>query len=241
MTHPAPVHSNHSGARPGADSERRSTSRPRRLSPLDQLLASADNALRTLTPGSTRGQRANPAATTQGDSAPADSHQARHIAGLMRVNHTGEVCAQALYQGQATTAGLPHVRRAMEEAAREEEDHLAWCEERIRELGGVPSRLNPLFYAMSFSIGALAGLAGDRWSLGFVTETENQVVRHLDSHLNQVPLEDERTRAILEQMRIDEQQHATLAREAGGAPLPVPARRLMSLVSRVMTFSTYRI
>lgn len=214
---------------------------PRRLSPLDQLLSRADNALRTLTPGSTRGERPSPAQQATTRSTPADVHQARHLAGLMRINHTGEVCAQALYQGQATTAGLPHVRRAMEEAAREEEDHLAWCEDRIRELGSVPSRLNPLFYAMSFSIGALAGLAGDRWSLGFVSETEKQVVRHLDSHLAQVPLEDERTRAILEQMREDELRHAVTAEEAGGAPLPEPVRRLMTLMSQVMTFSTYRL
>ncbi|WP_111657422.1 2-polyprenyl-3-methyl-6-methoxy-1,4-benzoquinone monooxygenase [Isoalcanivorax indicus] len=213
----------------------------RRLSPLDQLLSRADNALRTLTPGSTRGERPSPAQHATVSSTPADPHQARHLAGLMRINHTGEVCAQALYQGQATTAGLPHVRRAMEEAAREEEDHLAWCEDRIRELGSVPSRLNPLFYAMSFSIGALAGLAGDRWSLGFVSETEKQVVRHLDSHLAQVPLEDERTRAILEQMRDDELRHAVTAEEAGGAPLPPPVRRLMTLMSQVMTFSTYRV
>ena len=213
----------------------------RRLSPLDQLLARADNALRTLTPGATRGERPNPAEAARSDSRPADRHQARHIAGLMRINHTGEVCAQALYQGQASTAGLPHVRRAMEEAAREEEDHLAWCEDRIRELGSVPSRLNPLFYAMSFSIGALAGLAGDRWSLGFVSETEQQVVRHLDSHLGQVPLEDERTRAILQQMREDELRHAVTAEQAGGAALPTPVRHLMTLMSKVMTFSTYRV
>jgi len=213
----------------------------RRLSPLDQLLARADNALRTLTPGATRGERPTPAEAAHGDSRPADAHQARHIAGLMRINHTGEVCAQALYQGQASTAGLPHVRRAMEEAAREEEDHLAWCEDRIRELGSVPSRLNPVFYAMSFSIGALAGLAGDRWSLGFVSETEQQVVRHLDSHLGQVPLEDERTRAILEQMREDELRHAVTAEQAGGAALPPPLRRLMTLMSKVMTFTTYRV
>lgn len=213
----------------------------RRLSPLDQLLARADNALRTLTPGATRGERPNPADAAHSDSRPADVHQARHIAGLMRINHTGEVCAQALYQGQASTAGLPHVRRAMEEAAREEEDHLAWCEDRIRELGSVPSRLNPLFYAMSFSIGALAGLAGDRWSLGFVSETEQQVVRHLDSHLGQVPLEDERTRAILEQMREDELRHAVTAEQAGGAALPPPVRHLMTVMSKVMTFSTYRV
>src|SRR5699024_4280828 len=128
-----------------------------------------------------------------------DAQQRRQVTGLMRINHTGEVCAQALYQGQATTATLPHIRHAMEAAAQEEEDHLAWCDDRIRELGGVPSRLNPLFYAVSYALGAGAGLAGDRWSLGFVSETERQVVRHLDNHLSRLPTSDVRSRAILEQ------------------------------------------
>ena len=217
-------------------------SRPRKLSPLDQLLASADNALRTLTPGTTRAER-QPAGSQpeQAEGATISPEQARHLAGLMRINHTGEVCAQALYQGQATTASLPHVRHAMEQAAKEEEDHLAWCEDRIRELGGIPSRLNPIFYAMSFSIGALAGLAGDRWSLGFVSETEHQVVRHLDSHIAQIPPHDQRTRAILEQMREDELKHAVTAEDAGGAPLPGPIKAAMGLMSKVMTATTYRV
>ena len=213
-------------------------SRPRQLSPLDQLLSRADNALRTLTPGATRAER-QPA----NDAPPATlaDYDRRHLAGLMRINHTGEVCAQALYQGQATTARLPHVRHAMELAAREEEDHLAWCEDRLRELGSAPSKLNPLFYAMSFGIGAAAGLAGDRWSLGFVAETEHQVVRHLESHLQQLPAHDQRSRAILEQMRADELKHAVTAEGAGGAPLPPPVQSLMTLMSRVMTWSTYRL
>src|SRR5699024_2715909 len=135
----------------------------------------------------------------------------------------------------------PHVRHAMEEAAREEEDHLAWCEDRIRELGGVPSRLNPMFYAISYALGAGAGLAGDRWSLGFVAETENQVVRHLESHLHRLPTGDQRSRAIIEQMRSDELKHAITASDAGGAPLPPPIRNAMTLMSKVMTFATYRI
>ncbi|WP_133491964.1 2-polyprenyl-3-methyl-6-methoxy-1,4-benzoquinone monooxygenase [Alcanivorax sp. 24] len=219
----------------------------RHLTPVDQLLSRVDNALRTLTPGSTRASR-QPAAQSSDDeaaikdrSAPLDTRQQRHIAGLMRINHTGEVCAQALYQGQASTATLPHVRHAMEEAAREEEDHLAWCEDRIRELGSVPSRLNPLFYAMSYTLGAGAGLAGDRWSLGFVSETEHQVVRHLERHLSELPAADHRTRAILEQMREDELKHAVTAEDAGGTPLPTPIRRVMTLMSKVMTFTTYRI
>lgn len=216
-----------------------SVKRTRQLSPLDQLLSSVDNALRTLTPGTARAER-QPDYQGQGDQ-PLSDEQARHLAGLMRINHTGEVCAQALYQGQASTAQLPHVRHAMEQAAREEEDHLAWCEDRIRELGGIPSRLNPLFYAMSFSIGAAAGLAGDRWSLGFVSETEHQVVRHLENHLSQIPPHDQRTRAILEQMRDDEMKHAVTAEDAGGAPLPAPIRSAMTLMSKVMTATTYRV
>ena len=216
-------------------------SRPRQISPADQLLSRLDNALRTLAPGAPRGERATPGpSANEAPAASADS-QRQHLAGLMRINHTGEVCAQALYQGQASTASLPHVRQSMEQAAREEEDHLAWCEERLRELDSVPSRLNPLFYGLSFAIGAAAGLAGDRWSLGFVSETERQVVRHLESHLAQIPAEDERSRAILEQMRDDELKHAVVAEDAGGAPLPAPLRTLMGLASKVMTFSTYRL
>ena len=212
--------------------------RSRQLSPLDKLLSSADNALRTLTPGTTKAER-QPANDSPAG-ALADTER-RHIAGLMRINHTGEVCAQALYQGQASTASLPHVRHAMEQAAREEEDHLAWCEDRLAELGSAPSKLNPLFYAMSFGIGAAAGLAGDRWSLGFVAETEHQVVRHLEDHLQQLPMDDQRSRAILEQMRIDELKHAVTAEGAGGAQLPPPIQHVMSLMSKVMTWSTYRI
>ena len=212
--------------------------RSRQLSPLDKLLSSADNALRTLTPGTTKAER-QPANDSPAG-ALADTER-RHIAGLMRINHTGEVCAQALYQGQASTASLPHVRHAMEQAAREEEDHLAWCEDRLAELGSVPSKLNPLFYAMSFGIGAAAGLAGDRWSLGFVAETEHQVVRHLEDPLQQLPMDDQRSRAILEQMRIDELKHAVTAEGAGGAQLPPPIQHVMSLMSKVMTWSTYRI
>lgn len=216
-------------------------SQERHYSPLDRLLSRADNALRTLVPGSTRAHRPSPApAEEEPSEIRFGDGERQHIAGLMRINHTGEVCAQALYQGQASTATLPHVRHAMEEAAQEEEDHLAWCEDRIRELGAVPSRLNPLFYAISYSLGAGAGLAGDRWSLGFVAETENQVVRHLESHLERIPDDDGRTRAILTQMRNDELRHAVTATDAGGTALPLPARHAMTLMSKVMTFTTYR-
>ncbi|MED5612161.1 2-polyprenyl-3-methyl-6-methoxy-1,4-benzoquinone monooxygenase, partial [Pseudomonas sp. JH-2] len=165
----------------------------------------------------------------------------RHIAGLMRINHTGEVCAQALYQGQALTAKLPQVRKAMEEAADEEVDHLAWCEQRIRELGSRPSLLNPLFYGLSFGVGAAAGLISDRISLGFVAATEDQVCKHLDEHLEQLPAEDQKSRAILEQMRVDEEHHANSAIDAGGVRFPAPVKFGMSLLSKVMTKTTYRI
>jgi len=212
----------------------------RHFSPMDRLLSRVDSALRTLTPGSARAERQPPNADPQPE-APLNPSERRHVTGLMRINHTGEVCAQALYQGQASTATLPHVRHAMEAAAREEEDHLAWCDDRIRELGGVPSRLNPLFYAVSYALGAGAGLAGDRWSLGFVSETEHQVVRHLENHLTRLPAGDRRSRAILEQMREDELRHAVTAEGAGGAPLPPPIKGAMALMSKVRTFTTYRI
>jgi ubiquinone biosynthesis monooxygenase Coq7 len=211
----------------------------RRYTTMDQWLARADNALRTLVPGTTRAQREPEAGPVPAHSEPPASERA-HIAGLMRINHTGEVCAQALYQGQATTARLPDVREAMEASAREEEDHLAWCEQRINELGGHPSRFNPIFYALSFSLGAAAGLAGDRWSLGFVAETEHQVVRHLESHLDRIPPADEQSRRIIAQMRADELKHAVTAEEAGGAQLPPPVKNAMTLMSEVMKFTTYR-
>lgn len=158
---------------------------------------------------------------------------------LMRVNHAGEVAAQALFRGHASTAGSPWARAHMERAAEEENDHLAWCERRVRELDSRPSILNPLWYLGSFAIGALAGQAGDKWSLGFVAETEHQVVRHLDKHLARLPARDTRSRAILAQMRGDELQHATAALAAGAAPLPAPVKTLMGLVSKVMTGTAY--
>ncbi|WP_027896277.1 2-polyprenyl-3-methyl-6-methoxy-1,4-benzoquinone monooxygenase [Zestomonas thermotolerans] len=211
----------------------------RHYSPADRLLLQADAALRTLLPFSGQPYRPSPAVTEP--EAELDADDARHVARLMRINHTGEVCAQALYQGQALTAKLPEVRQAMEKAAEEEIDHLAWCEQRIRELGSRPSLLNPLFYGMSFGIGALAGLVSDRVSLGFVAATEQQVCKHLDEHLAQLPAEDRKSRAILEQMREDEQQHAENALEAGGLRFPAPVRFGMTLLSKVMTKSTYRI
>ncbi|WPC04661.1 2-polyprenyl-3-methyl-6-methoxy-1,4-benzoquinone monooxygenase [Pseudomonas benzenivorans] len=211
----------------------------RHYSPVDRLLLQADMALRTLLPFS--GQPSRPSPAIVQNETELDAEQARHIAGLMRINHTGEVCAQALYQGQALTAKLPEVRAAMEHAADEEIDHLAWCEQRIRQLGSQPSVLNPLFYGLSFGVGAVAGLISDRVSLGFVAATEDQVVKHLDEHLQQLPPADEKSRAILEQMREDEAQHATSALEAGGLRFPAPVKLGMTLLSKVMTKSTYRI
>ena len=203
---------------------------------IERLIVGFDRGLRTLfaRPISTR--------ATPGEDfpdAPMDAAQRQHAAALMRVNHTGEVCAQALYQGQALTARNPQSQAALERAAEEETEHLAWTAQRIEELGGRSSALNPVFYAGSFAIGAAAGLLGDRWNLGFLAETERQVVEHLDGHLNALPPEDRKSLAIVSEMRHDEARHATTALEHGGAALPAPARALMRLASRVMTRTTY--
>ena len=211
----------------------------RHFSPVDRLLLQADAALRTLLPFS--GQPTRPSPAIVQPEAELDGQQAQHVAGLMRINHTGEVCAQALYQGQALTAKLPQVRKAMEHAADEEIDHLAWCEQRIRQLGSQPSILNPLFYGLSFGVGAAAGLISDKVSLGFVAATEDQVVKHLDEHLQQIPQEDQKSRAILEQMRVDEEQHACNALDAGGLRFPAQVKFGMSLLAKVMTSTTYRV
>jgi 3-demethoxyubiquinol 3-hydroxylase len=211
----------------------------RRYTLLDRLLAPADQTLRTLF-ASNVAARPNPAESLPETPEIADSPAARrHTAALMRINHSGEVAAQALYQGQAFVSRTDATRASLMEAAREETDHLAWCAERIRQLGGRTSVLNPLWYAGSFSIGALAGLAGDRISLGFVAETERQVVEHLDGHLQRLPAEDVRTRAIIQQMSADEERHGHAATAAGGAELPRPVRALMKLTARVMTRTAY--
>lgn len=209
----------------------------RYYTPVDALLINLDQAVRTLIGRPATTGRSRPDA----DAATEELQSAEQLlAGrLMRVNHTGEVCAQALYQGQALTARLDAVRDGMEQAASEENDHLAWCEARLKELGSHPSAMNPLFYAGAFTIGALAGKIGDRWSLGFVAETEYQVVRHLDSHLERLPAHDRASRAILEQMKEDEARHATNALIAGGARLPLPVRLLMKGMSKIMTKTTY--
>lgn len=211
----------------------------RHYSPLDRLLLQADAAMRTLIPKSSHASRPSPALLEPHSTV--DAQHTKHIAGLMRINHTGEVCAQALYQGQALTAKLPHIREQMEHAAEEEVDHLVWCEQRIHELGSHTSVLNPLFYGLSFAIGATAGAISDKVSLGFVAATEEQVCKHLDDHLQHIPADDPKSRAILQQMRLDEEEHANVALDAGGYRFPAPIKFGMSLMAKVMTASTYRI
>lgn len=211
----------------------------RHYSLLDHILINVQNAVTTLYATGRSSARPYPASQTINIASSLTAAQQQHVAGLMRVNHAGEICAQALYQGQALTAQLDQVREKMTQAAAEEIDHLAWCEQRLTELNSQPSVLNPLWYFHSFLIGAVAGLIGDRWSLGFVVETERQVVQHLSHHLQQLPLTDERSKAILEQMREDEGHHATVALEAGGAELPDAIKQLMQLMSKVMTSSVY--
>ena len=211
--------------------------RQREYTPFDKVIMGLDQALRTIAGRPQTTERHNPAETLPEGELSED--QRRHTARLMRINHTGEVCAQALYQGQALTAKLPQVRESMERAAQEENDHLAWCEQRLHDFGDRKSLLNPFWYAGSFAIGAAAGIAGDKWSLGFVAETEHQVCAHLDEHLAQLPESDRKSRAILEQMREDELHHATTALEGGGAELPTPIKAAMKLTSKLMTRSVY--
>ena len=211
----------------------------RQLTPLDKLLASASNALRTVAAPAGRSARPNPAEHII--DADLDARQKAHAAGLMRVNHAGEVCAQALYQGHAAVARDESVESQMQRAADEEFDHLAWCEERIKELGEDVSKLSPFWYAGAFAIGAASGVLGDRWSLGFIAETEKQVCAHLDSHLESLPANDAKSRAIIEQMRDEEEEHGANAVEAGAADLPAPVKRLMQMTAKIMTKTAYRV
>ncbi|MFW2439641.1 MAG: 2-polyprenyl-3-methyl-6-methoxy-1,4-benzoquinone monooxygenase [Arenicellales bacterium] len=211
----------------------------RNINPVDKLICQADSALRTIFGNPPLSDRPYPAEDYS--EAELSDQVKKHTAGLMRVNHSGEVSAQGLYQGQALTAKLPNVRLKMEQAAVEENDHLVWCEQRLNDLDARKSLLNPVWYTGSFLIGATAGMLGDKWSLGFVAETEHQVVRHLEEHLESLAEDDERSRAILEQMKIDEAKHATTALHHGGAELPVAARKLMGLMSKVMTRTAYRV
>ena len=209
----------------------------RTLSPLDRLLDSAQNALSTVA-GSPRAARGNPGDTIQ--DVVLDAAECRHAAGLMRINHVGEVCAQALYIGQAAVARDPATRAHLLHAAQEETDHLAWCADRLQELGSRPSVFNPLWYAGSFAIGAAAGLRGDGWNLGFVVETERQVEAHLAEHLQTLPVSDARSRAILSVMKDDEVRHADNAMDAGARLLPRPVAMLMAGASSVMKAVAYR-
>lgn len=209
----------------------------RHYSPLDRLLIQLDTGLRTLLGSPIPTDRPDPAeGLPEADLTDAERREAMR---LMRINHTGEVCAQALYQGQALTARSAEVKELMQESAAEENDHLIWCQRRVEELGGRVSFLSPLFYIGSLSLGAAAGLAGDKWSLGFLAETERQVESHLDGHLGRLAEQDNKTRAIVEQMKEDERKHATTATDAGGAELPFPIRQAMRLASKVMTKTTY--
>jgi len=209
----------------------------RQLTPLDRLLASANNALRTVATPAGRSARDNPAKNII--DADLNSDQKRHAAGLMRINHAGEVAAQALYQGHAAVARDESIEAQMQHAADEEFDHLAWCVQRIHELGEDVSKLSPFWYAGAFAIGAASGVLGDRWSLGFIAETERQVCAHLDSHLDSLPPEDAKSRAIVEQMRDEEEEHGDNAIEAGAAELPGPVKHLMRLTAKVMTKTAY--
>ncbi len=210
----------------------------RELTPLDRLLDSAQNAVSTVF-GAARAERANP-----GDGETdvvLDLAERRHAAGLMRINHVGEVCAQALYVGQAAFARDPATRAQLLAAAQEETDHLAWCAQRLAELDSRPSLLNPLWYAGSLAIGAVAGLRGDGLNLGFVVETERQVEAHIDQHLEALPAADLRSRAILRTMKADEARHAAQAEAAGARPLPLPLPLLMAAASKLMKTVAYRL
>lgn len=203
---------------------------------LDRLIVSFDRGLRTLFAPSVSVRQVPGEDLSETPMAPAERE---HAAALMRVNHTGEICAQALYQGQALTARSSSAHGALEQAAQEETEHLAWTERRIEQLGGRKSLLNPVWYAGSFAIGAVAGLLGDRVNLGFLAETERQVVEHLDAHLRKLPPNDQKSRAIVGEMRLDEARHATSAMDHGGGDLPEPVRLLMRLTARVMTRTSY--
>lgn len=205
---------------------------------IDRAIALFDSALRTLAGVHAAGRPSPAAAAREDDLDPAERE---HSAALMRVNHVGEVCAQALYQGQALTSRDPRNRQALEQAAREEQDHLVWSAERIRDLGGRPSLLNPLWYAGALAMGAVAGAVGERWSLGFLAETERQVEEHLEGHLGQLSPADRKTRAVVAAMRDDEAKHRATAIGLGAAELPPPAKLAMRAVAKIMTTVAYRI
>ncbi len=203
---------------------------------MDHLINTFDRALRTVFTEA-KATRGHPDATITEDTV--TDAQKQQVIALMRINHVGEVCAQALYSGQAFTSRNPQIVKALEHAAAEETDHLAWCESRIKGLGGRKSLLNPFWYLGSFTIGAVAGAIGDKWNLGFLAETEQQVSAHLSSHLAQLPSEDKKTRAIIEQMHIDETAHAQEAVNLGAAELPASVKKAMKVSSKIMTTTAY--
>ena len=213
--------------------------RTRHFSPLDNIIMNIDQGVRTVFGKPDITERSNPADPVS-ENEMTEAEKKLSI-GLMRVNHAGEVAAQALYQGQALTARNTETREQMQRSAQEEFDHLDWCEKRLNDLGGHTSYLNPLWYAGSLSIGAMAGAIGDKWSLGFVVETEKQVGKHLEEHLAKLPENDDKSRAVLEQMDIDEAKHAVKAQNAGAANLPPPVKMLMKLTSKIMTRTAYKI
>ncbi|MBL1141436.1 MAG: 2-polyprenyl-3-methyl-6-methoxy-1,4-benzoquinone monooxygenase [Proteobacteria bacterium] len=212
----------------------------RRYTALDHGIMILDSILGNLSESPVaRVKRPNPA--NNYPESELSENEKQHISALMRVNHAGEIAAQALYKAQALTARDEELKKTMQQSADEEIDHLDWCESRIKELGDHTSYLEPVWYAGSFGIGVLAGCFGDKWNLGFLAETEHQVVRHIDSHLKQLPQQDDRSRAILEQMREDELHHAVTAEHAGAEILPKSIKRLMNLTSKVMTKTAYKI
>jgi ubiquinone biosynthesis monooxygenase Coq7 len=204
---------------------------------VDTVVLGVDRVLKTLA-RPPRAERPSPGREVEDVSL--SETDTRHAAGLMRVNHTGEVCAQALYEGQALVARDGRVKASLLDAAREEEDHLAWCDERLDQLDSKPSVLNPLWYGLSYALGTATGLMGDKISLGFVAATEDQVCKHLESHLEELPVDDARSRVIVEQMHADEARHGTDARRAGGVEFPQPVKDVMTLISRLMTQTSYR-
>lgn len=204
----------------------------------DKLIPHIDTVLRTLFAPAATTRPYPDAGLEEGEMSEAEK---QHALGLMRVNHVGEVCAQALYQGQALTARSPENREALQHAAYEEVEHLAWTEKRVKELGGRTSLFNPLWYAGSLTIGIGAGLFGDKWNLGFLEETEHQVTAHLEEHLEALPPQDAKSRAIVAQMRLDEMQHAEMANQFGAAALPLPVKEIMKLTSKIMTSVSYRV
>ncbi len=217
-----------------------STTLYRRKSLFDGLLGELNQALHVLSRSATAG-RSNPAGRTQPDEPALSPAEARHAAGLMRINHVGEVCAQALYRGQALMCNDPHIESVLYQAAAEEVDHLVWCDDRLRELNSGPSILNPFWYAASLTLGMVASKAGVPYNLGFMAETERQVEQHLDNHLEILPAQDQRSRAIVEQMKADEIEHRQTAEQHGAVELPAPVKLAMRFMSKVMTTTAYRL